>query len=99
LQQRAGVRQVVMTPVPPMRHFAGLPQPLRWMAGRDALAHEQALARWALQQAAVSHLPFDLPMDDATLLARDGFHPGARLYQLWGDALAEHIATAVWPRL
>jgi lysophospholipase L1-like esterase len=99
LQHRAGVRQVVMTPVPPMHHFAGLPQPLRWLAGRDALAHEHALARWAAQQAAVSHLPFDLPMDDAALLARDGFHPGARLYQLWGDALAEHIAAAVWPRL
>jgi lysophospholipase L1-like esterase len=99
LQRRAGVRQVVMTPVPPMHRFAGLPQPLRWLAGRDARAHAQALARWTPQQAAVSHLAFDLPMDDAALLARDGFHPGARLYQLWGNALADHIASAVWPRL
>jgi lysophospholipase L1-like esterase len=99
LQQRAGIRHTVMTPVPPMHRFAGLPQPLRWVAGRDAAVHEQALARWAAQRAAVSHLPFELPMDDPTLLARDGFHPGAPLYRLWGDALAEHIASAVWPRL
>ena len=99
LQQRAGVRQVVVTPVPPMDRFAGLPQPLRWLAGRDAAAHEAALVHWARQQPAVSHLPFDLPLDDASLLAADGFHPGAPLYRLWGEALAEHIAGAVCARL
>ncbi len=99
LQQQAGVRQVVMTPVPPMHRFAGLPQPLRWLAGRDAAAHEAALRRWAALQPQVSHLPFDLPLDDTTLLARDGFHPGAPLYRLWGEALATHIASAVVPRL
>jgi lysophospholipase L1-like esterase len=99
LQQRAGIRHTVMTPVPPMHHFAGLPQPLRWVAGRDAAVHEQALATWAAQRAGVSHLPFELPLADATLMASDGFHPGAPLYRLWGDALAEHIASAVWPRL
>ena len=99
LQQRAGIRHTVMTPVPPMQGFTGLPQPLRWLAGRDAAAHERALARWAVQQSAVSHLPFELPLDDPALLASDGFHPGAPLYRLWGDALAMHIADAVWPRL
>ena len=91
LRQRLGVRHVVMTPVPPMHRFAGLPQPLRWLAGRDAAAHEVALARWAGSQPDVSHLPFDLPLDDGSLLARDGFHPSAALYRLWGQALAAHI--------
>jgi lysophospholipase L1-like esterase len=99
LRDRVGVRHVVVTPVPPVHLFAGLPQPLRWVAGRDAAAHERALARWASLQSAVSHLPFDLPLDDITLLARDGFHPGAPLYKLWGEALADHIASAVLPRL
>jgi lysophospholipase L1-like esterase len=100
LRERIGVRHVVMTPVPPMHRFAGLPQPLRWVAGQDALAHERALQAWAAAQADLSHLPFDLPMDDASLLAQDGFHPGAPLYRLWGAALADHIATitASWPR-
>ena len=95
LVQRTGARQVVMTPVPPMHRFSGLPQPLRWVAGRDAAAHERALAGWAQVQPGVSHLRFDLPLDDPSMLARDGFHPAAPLYRLWGDALAEHIATAV----
>jgi lysophospholipase L1-like esterase len=99
LRRQLAIRHVVLTPVPPMQRFAGLPQPLRAIAGRDAAAHERALARWAAQQAGVSHLPFELPLDDPTLLARDGFHPGAPLYRLWGEALAEHIAVAVWPGL
>ena len=99
LRQRCGVRHTVMTPVPPMQAFAGLPQPLRWLAGRDAAAHERALTHWAKLQPGVSHLPFDLPLDDASLLATDGFHPGAALYRRWGDALACHIAAEVWPRL
>ena len=99
LRQRTGVRHVVLTPVPPMHRFSGLPQPLRWLAGRDAAAHERALAGWAAQQHGLSHLPFDLPLHDPAMLARDGFHPGAPLYGLWGETLAEHIATAVWPRL
>ena len=94
LVQRTGVRQVVMTPVPPMNRFAGLPQPLRWVAGRDAAAHQRALARWAQGRQGVSHLRLALPLDDPAMLARDGFHPAAPLYRLWGDALAQHIATA-----
>ena len=42
LRERCGIRHAVMTPVPPMQRFAGLPQTLRWMAGRDAAAHERA---------------------------------------------------------
>ena len=99
LRRRAGVRHVVLTPVPPMHCFSGLPQPLRWLAGRDAAAHERALAGWAARQDGVSHLPFDLPLHDPAMLARDGFHPAAPLYRLWGETLAEHIATVVWPRL
>ena len=59
----------------------------------------RAARGWAALQPAVSHLPFDLPLADPALLARDGFHPGAPLYRLWGDAMARHIADEVWPRL
>lgn len=92
LRERTGVRHVVMTPVPPMDRFSGLPQPLRWLAGRDAAAQDAALAAWVAGQASVSHLPFDLPLDDPAMLAADGFHPGAPLYRYWGQALADHIA-------
>lgn len=54
---------------------------------------------WTARQADTSHLPFDLPLHDPTMPARDSSHPGAPLYRLWSQALAEHIASAVWPRL
>ena len=98
LRDEFGVRHLVLTPLPPMHRFAGLPQPLRWMAGRDAAAHDRALARWAERHADVSHLALDLPLD-ATLLARDGFHPGPQVYRAWGEALADHIARQVLPRI
>lgn len=98
LREQAQVRHVVITPLPPMQRFAGLPQPLRWMAGRDAAAHDQALRQWVTTQPQVSWLPFDLPLEPQ-LLARDGFHPGAPLYRHWGAALAAHITQQVLPKL
>ena len=98
LRTEFGVRHLVLTPVPPMHRFAGLPQPLRWVAGRDAAAHDRAVARWAAAHADVTHLALDLPLD-ATLLARDGFHPGPQVYRAWGEALADHIARQVLPRI
>jgi lysophospholipase L1-like esterase len=90
LRQSCGVRHTVFTPLPPMHRFAGLPQPLRWVAGRDAQAHAHALAEWAGHHADVSLLQLELPVQPG-LLARDGFHPGAPVYALWAQALAAHI--------
>jgi lysophospholipase L1-like esterase len=81
-----------------MHRFAGLPQPLRWVAGQDALAHDRALAQWVAGQAGMSTMRFTLPLE-AEALAADGFHPGAPVYRLWGDALAGHIIEQVLPAL
>ena len=32
-------------------------------------------------------------------MAEDGFHPGEPVYRICGEALAAHIADAVWPAL
>jgi hypothetical protein len=32
-------------------------------------------------------------------MAEDGFHPGAPLYRYCAVAIAEHMASQVWPRL
>lgn len=92
LERELGVRHLVLTPLPPMHRFAGLPQPLRWIAGREARAHDRAVAAWAAERPGVTHLGLDLPLAPG-MLARDGFHPGAPVYRAWGQALAEHIAT------
>lgn len=98
LRNGHGVAHVVFAPLPPMRHFPALPQPLRWVAGRDAKRHDDAVAAWARTRDDVSHVPIDLPLNSA-LMADDGFHPGEPVYRICGTALAEHIAANIWPRL
>lgn len=98
LRNAHGVSHVVFAPLPPVRHFPGLPQPLRWVAGRDAQRHDDAVAAWARTRSDVSHVPIDLPLNRG-VMAADGFHPGVPVYRVCGTALAEHIAEHVWPRL
>jgi lysophospholipase L1-like esterase len=98
LRNGHGVAHVVFAPLPPVHQFPGLPQPLRWVAGRDARRHDDAVARWAATRGDVSHVPIDLPLN-AGVMAPDGFHPGETVYRVCGAALAEHIAEHVLPRL
>jgi lysophospholipase L1-like esterase len=98
LRNACGVAHVVFAPLPPVHHFPGLPQPLRWVAGQDARRHDRAVAAWARTRRDVSHVPIDLPLN-AGVMAMDGFHPGETVYRICGTALAEHIAERVWPAL
>jgi lysophospholipase L1-like esterase len=85
-------RHVVFAPLPPVGQFPLLPQPLRWIMGRDALRHDEAMARWAATRSDVSHVPIAISLD-ASCMASDGFHPGEPVYRVCGEALARHIAT------
>jgi lysophospholipase L1-like esterase len=98
LRNAHGVAHVVFAPLPPVHRFPGLPQPLRWVAGADARRHDAAVAAWARTRDDVSHVPIDLPLN-AGVMAEDGFHPGPPVYRVCSDALAEHIAERVWPRI
>ena len=91
LAEHAGVRHVVFAPLPPMHHFPLLPQPLRWIAGRDARRHDDAVARWAATRSDVSHLKIALDLGAANM-ADEGFHPGEPVYRTCGEALAHHVA-------
>lgn len=91
LRHHTGVRHVVFAPLPPMHRFALLPQPLRWVVGREAAAHDAAMARWAATRDDVSHVPIDVELSPRTMAA-DGFHPGEPVYRVCGQALADHIA-------
>ncbi|MCC5990954.1 MAG: SGNH/GDSL hydrolase family protein [Rhodobacteraceae bacterium] len=86
LQHRHRARLVLASAVPPLGAFPAFPQPLRAHLGRRAARLDRCLQELCAQHGAV-HVPFDLdPAPD--LLARDGFHPGARLYQHWGARMA-----------
>ncbi len=98
LRNGLGVHHVVFAPLPPVHHFPGLPQPLRWVAGSDAQRHNQALRRWVATRGDVSCVDMQMPLDKSAM-ASDGFHPGEPVYRYCGHAIAEHIAATVWPEI
>ena len=91
LAAHAGVRHVVFAPLPPMHQFPLLPQPLRWIVGRDARRHDMAMARWAAGRRDLSHVPIDISLAP-DCMASDGFHPGEPVYRTCGGALGRFIA-------
>jgi lysophospholipase L1-like esterase len=98
LRNAKGVQHVVFAPLPPVHQFPALPQPLRWVAGADAQRHNRALAGWAHTRSDVSCVDMSMPLNRG-VMAADGFHPGEPVYRYCAGAIAEHIATQVWPGL
>jgi lysophospholipase L1-like esterase len=98
LRNAAGVQHVVFAPLPPVHHFPGLPQPLRWVAGADARRHNVAMAHWVRSRSDVSVVDMQMPLNRG-VMADDGFHPGEPVYRYCANAIAEHVATGVWPHL
>jgi len=96
LRNAHGVSHVVFAPLPPIHHFPGLPQPLRWVAGSDARRHNRALAAWAATRADVSMVDMEVPLNRG-VMAADGFHPGAPVYRYCAAAIAEHLAAVLRP--
>ena len=97
--QRAGVRMSWHSGLPPMGRFPLLPQPLRWVLGREAARLDRALQRHVEGRLDRRHVP--LPPTPAGALpegwvAADGYHPGPAGYRAWVETLAEALV-ASWP--
>lgn len=85
-----GARLICLTEIPPVGTFPLLPNPLRWTLGRHARRLQQARATRLANRPTCVGLTLDLPADP-TLMARDGFHPGAQVYRVWGETAAALI--------
>jgi len=96
LTGRFAAQHVLVCGIPPLAHFPLLPQPLRWILGRQSQRYDRALAVQMGARTDATHLPFNLPFDPAKM-APDGFHPGPPAYALWGRALAQHVAEKYQP--
>lgn len=91
LRQQRPHLPVALLAVPPMQHFTALPRPLRDVLGARAGQLDRA------QQALAARLPGVHPLDypvvaDPTLLADDGYHPGAAGYAHIADRVAPALA-------
>lgn len=91
LRDKFGVRRIVASGVPPMGHFPLLPQPLRWVLGRQAARLDAGLAELAAESGDVVHVPLDLPYEPR-FVAADGYHPSPAAYVEWARLLAARIA-------
>ncbi|PVZ57348.1 lipase [Pseudomonas sp. B1(2018)] len=87
LCDRFAVRQVVVSPLPPMHLFPALPQPLRWFLGFRASRFNARLADLAAGVDQCTMLTTPLAPEPG-LMASDGFHPGPMLYRQWADDAA-----------
>lgn len=90
LRQKFQVRHILLSGMPPLGDFPLLPQPLRRTIGLHSAALDKASQRAIAEEADAFHLPFDVALDP-DMMAVDGFHPGAGIYALWADRVAERI--------
>ncbi len=88
LKKKYGVRQMVVSAVPPMEKFPALPWPLGWYLGRQARQMNHLLSQWLSSRNDIHFLEFDLPLDPE-LMAQDGFHPGPKLHRIWARQAAD----------
>jgi lysophospholipase L1-like esterase len=87
LRESFGVRQLIVSGLPPMSVFPALPQPLRWYLGRRARQFDSVLAEDLVEEDDVAFLPLDFACD-VQLMATDGYHPGPAGYRAWAQRVA-----------
>lgn len=90
LKRQHGVQQIFYTAVPPMQVFPALPQPLRWYLGQRAKRLNSILKVHCDKCDIATMMVVDFPFSPE-YMASDGFHPGAKGYQLWGGRTAALI--------
>lgn len=93
LQNRFGVTRIFASGVPPLGSFPVLPDPLRSVLGARAHRFDIALSKICALSEGVEHMPFDVPAGP-DMMAADGFHPSARMYDLWAGRIDDALRLA-----
>ncbi len=76
-----------------MHEFPALPQPLRWYLGSRAALLDQVLKTWVDSQGDCDFIA--APASDyGSMMAEDGFHPGPKVYELWGAEVARCLESS-----
>lgn len=85
-----GARLVVVSGLPPVHQFPLLPNPLRWVLGRQARRFDLSLRRLVGTKPLAAMLDFDMALDPANM-SPDGFHPGPAVYGRWAHRVVMTI--------
>ncbi|WNC71624.1 SGNH/GDSL hydrolase family protein [Thalassotalea psychrophila] len=83
---------LILSSLPPMGKIPALPQPLRWYVGARAEEFDQLLQLSC--HGITHHLPIKIG-SISDMIAKDGFHPSAGLYKIWGQQVAQMIRERV----
>jgi len=93
------VAHIVASGLPPVSEFPAIPQPLRWVLGRQAREYDEALEAWADGEEDVSYVGLRVSIEEAIgrdvpieeVMSDDGFHPGPKVYDEWARRAVEAI--------
>jgi lysophospholipase L1-like esterase len=90
LRRKFGAQRMLWSGLPPMHEFPALPQPLRWYLGARAKWFDRMLRGWT--EAHPDCVFVAAPAGGCgPMMAEDGFHPGPRMYEIWGVEMARRI--------
>ncbi len=90
LRDKFGARLLILSGLPPVHSFPALPQPLRWHLGSRATEFNDHLAAAVAAEPDVRLLNLRFEAT-ASMMASDGFHPGAPIYSEWAERAVQCI--------
>jgi lysophospholipase L1-like esterase len=90
LREKFGVRQLIVSGLPPIHAFPALPGPLRWHFGERATRLDRVLATDIAGEADTDYISTRFT-SDISMMASDGFHPGPAVYAEWARRIADNI--------
>lgn len=92
IQKRTKKATIVFTHVPNMKLFPALPWPLNQFLGDRSALLDQILIQ-ICKDTESYYVRADIKVENA-YMAEDGYHPNAKGYERWGQAIAETIIKA-----
>ncbi|MGJ8621680.1 MAG: SGNH/GDSL hydrolase family protein [Yoonia sp.] len=81
---------VVVAGLPPVGDFPLLPNPVRWVLGRQSIRFDRYLRALVARTPDCEVVTLDMRLN-AQNMAADGFHPGPEVYAAWAHEVTEII--------
>ncbi|MCU6434364.1 SGNH/GDSL hydrolase family protein [Undibacterium sp. Jales W-56] len=87
VEQHFSPKLIVISGVPPLHAFPALPQPLRMVLGIKARSLDNVARQLASARPRLLYVATGFDIQDAALMAHDGYHPSAKGAQAWAAQL------------